>query len=715
MAFCPVSAFMRTRHPTPALVLTASMTLRLQPSHLGRLAPSLVPSSSTSASESLYLHDLLSSLSEGPSYPDESSAERAARTHASLAKLPLGKLPSSILGSKLVTPARNAKEVGQIILSKTKQNATDNGDMGDKKDAARLGSSRGGRRVLTNEGLMAYQLDLDGKVSTLSADEQVRGLGEEVVVLQRSTRKVLDVQSAILVRMRTITVPGIQDEDEDVSSGTALQPTLLLCVEVENAMNSGMKFAMDKVEVLVSTPASSKKAFSPPDDQSIHVAMHRMGDRAEPLLLEQGDQQNLLYRMVFSSPAYSKDGNDEAAVRSLNDASRIVTIKLLGRPVLMRREDGVVESYTPTKNFTSTWTCTLDLSAQMRMVALQRVMYNGAGGERFGGRVSASMLRKNGSSLTIAPTTASTMFTGTVPLPASPTSMLPRTPLEIQNDPSSSARQFSPSQMMSMRLPSMRIASASSQNEVFVPLRRSTLEHARNISSPAFPGVSSALANQSILARARMNRSSTTTTGRGSNNETRQLFNGKGEIEAKSRNASDNTVTSMQRQGSYYKNPQKPREAMELDDDPTGREHLLPLNDKRSSAVIQRLLYNPAQEQGLLIDVVARLPSEDSSSTAGGQRHAAIEVQVENRSGQTRTIVFGWRIPPAHRSASSWNSVTLDEDDVQVGPLQRGDSEVVTLTLSFAKPGVHQLPPLAVYDILSGVERVLQGMQSIVI
>ncbi|UZJ56825.1 hypothetical protein CBS101457_006145 [Exobasidium rhododendri] len=716
--------FMRTRHPTPALVLTASMTLRLQSSQLTRLDPTLAPSPSTSASESLYLHDLLNPLSEGPSYPDESAAERAARTNASLAKLPLGKLPSSILGSKLVTPARNAKEVGQIILSKTRKMATENGDMGDKRDTGRFNISMGERRNLTNQGLMAFQVDLDGEINTLS-DDQVRGLGEETVVLQRSARKVLDVQSAILVRMRTITVPGFQ-ADDDEGRGDTLLPTLLLCVEVENPMNSGMRFAMDEVDVAISTPASLALSSGSNGGQSIDISMHRIGNHAEPLLLEQGDQHNLLYQMAFDCPVSGSD-KDDKVLNALHETSRNVNIQLLGRPVLMRGKKGAIESFTPTEKFTSTWTCTLDLAAPMKMAAMQRVMHNGAGGDRFGGQRLKDPQQQRGrvaSPLTIAPhsSIASAMYTNSLPLPASPFSALPRTPNEIQSGNSSLTVQTSPSQMISRRRSSMRLASdaassTTARNETSISLHRSEIER-RDISSPSFPALSSALANQSILARARINRSSTMASGRAE--ESRQLLNGKGESEAKHRSVSDNTVTSTRRQG-YPPALQRPVVDWEGREDELGRDALLPLGDKRSNATIQRLLYNSAQEQGLLIDVIAAVTTDDhdaslptsTSTSTGKKRFVSVEVQIENRSERTRTIILSWRLPPVRASDSGWDSILLEFDDVQVGPLQRGDSDVVSLKIALTRPGVQQLPPLAIYDTLSGTERILQGMQSV--
>jgi len=608
-----------------------------------------------------------------------------------------------------VTPARNAKEVGHIISSKTRRIATDNGDVSDVKDGSRLSASRGGRRVLTNEGLMAFQIDSEGGISTLS-DDQAKGLGEEVVVLQRSARRVLDVQSAILVRMRTITIPGFDGEDPTVEN--TLLPTLVLCVEIENPVNSGMKFAMDQVDVVVSMPASSTLPLPTSNSsQAIDVSMRRLGDPSDPPLIEQGTQNNLLYQMVFDCPS-GEHGNDEDIMKALIEPHRNVSIKVLGRPVMMRKEKGSIESYTPTKKFLSTWTCTLDLAAQMRMVVLQRVMHNGAGGQRFGGYIPEKKIpQRVVSTSTIAPNTGSN-YLANLPLPTSPYSSLPRTPTEVRSASNSlTPLQTSPSQMLSLRRPSMRLASsASAQSDTFVSLHRNEMERL-DASSPALP---SALVGQSILARARMNRSSTIDTGRAE--ESRQLLSGRGnDKESKLRNVSERTITPTQRNGFQHHRKTAEWAATALDgvEDEMSRDSLLPLGDRRSTATIQRLLYDPTHEQGILIDVVALVPGEGSEYE--GKRQASVEVQVENRSERTRTIVFGWRLPSTRTEASLWNSVLLEDDEVQVGPLQRGDSEIVTLKILFTKSGVHQLPPLAVYETSSGLEKVLQGMQSIVV
>jgi hypothetical protein len=695
--------FMRTRHPTPALLLTATMGLRLQPSHLSRLDPSLAISSSTSASESLYLHDLLNPLSEGPAYPDESPAERAARANASLAKLPLGKLPSTILGSKLVTPARNAREVGEIVAIKTRTNAVENGDVGDTNKDSRANARRAaGRRVLTNQGLMAFQLGVEGNVSSLS-DDHAKGLGEQVVTMQRSARRVVDVHSAVVVRMRTITVPGFQGEGEDAQS--ALLHSLILCVEVENPVNSGVKFALEEVDVHVSMPLSSPSSSSSGAgeyDNPIEVSMCRIGECSEPMLIEQGSQSNLLYRMVFHYSA-SQDVSNKDTMKSLSLSHRTISIRLLGRPVLLQSVNGEIESYTPTRLFTSTWTCTLDFIAQMRMIVLEGVIRNGAGGDRLGGDATQGM---NGRLANRISSTSAPYTNGSgPPLPPSPYSPLPRTPVEMRlASTATMTRIQSVRPSLSLGRPSLRMSSALHTGQSFVSLQRSLSDQQESF-SPALP---SALVGQSILARARMNRSSSMMSGGVGEEDSRSLLNGN-EMESKSRSASERTVTPMQRRSFHHL--QRSLEGSNLEDD-LARDSLLPLADKRSTPTIQRLLYDPSHEQGLLIDVVT-LSSADQKND--GKKKVSVEIQVENRSQSARVVILSWKIPPAQAVGSIWNSILLEDDDVQVGPLQQGDSEIVTLNICISKAGVHQLPPLAVYDTSTGMEKVLQGLQSVMV
>lgn len=701
----PFAAFIRTRHPTPALILTASLVLRLQPSHLERLSPSSLPSSA-SASESLYLHDLLNPLSEGPSYPDESPAERAARANASLAKLPLGKLPSSVLGSKLVTPARNAKDISHIIAQKN--SAASNGDMGETKQDGMYGNRRGGRRALTNEGLMSFKLGVEGSV-TATYDEQAKGLGEEVVVLQRSARRVLDVQSAILIRMRTLTVPDFQGQDQtDVDS---LLPTLILCVEVENPINSGIRYSLDNVDVIIDkVPNTSSTTLSPSDASLIGVSMFRIGEQLEPLVVEQGSQINLLYHATFDCPSSGHD-SDEDLLKALSDTQRNISIKLLGRPLLMQRDDGGgTQTCTPTDKYTSTWTCTLDLATQMKLAVLQKVMHNGAGSDCFRAYRTATPQRQRlGSG---GHSYRSIDSAG--PLPPSPNSALPRTPSDLR----SASTMLAPVQnarIFSLRKPSVRSASAATSGVGFVSLQRSISDQ-QEATSPALP---SALVGHSILARARQSRSSTTGSGtvNGRGEDSRQLLNGKESYDEdlRQRHASETTALLMQRRqgGALPSLDLRLSNVPAAEDQSLVKDAVLPIIDKRSTSTVQRLLFSPISEGGALIDVVS-----DPSTMVhrkDGHREASIQVQIENRSDKTRTFILSWQIPPVKTSSSIYSAVVIQDDDVQIGPLHRRDTEATTLKICFTKAGLQPLPPLAVFDTFTGVERVLYDLQGIVV
>lgn len=697
------------------------------------------------------MHDLLNPLSEGPSYPDESPAERAARADASLAKLPLGKLPSSILGSKLITPARGAKEVGRLVEARRRL-TLENGDMG---DAEEYNSLKAGRRDLTNEGLLGQPRDAS---SIAMEGDMEQGLGEDVVVARRSARRALDVRSAVLVRMRTTNIAGVGERfgepptRDNAEDNTV--PTLVLCVEVENPANSGIKFALEDVGVQVAVPSEPYGALHP--SARVHVEVKPIGTVPTSLVVEQGSQFNMLYRVDFSLP-YQGPASDNGVIDPstlMAETQRTVTIELFGRPVMLRRTaDRAGEEFSPADNFTSTWSCTLDFATQIQILVLQRVIADGAGGFALGKfRDEMAALHANAR---LPHLLSSVEHTATLPsvvaqrriesLHQPPVSPSPRASSMANGRPTLNRVQTD------VRMPSGRSAavhrpslrtSAAYLSDSFVSLQRSpisrqgesmdTLAQQESALTPAMP---SSLVGPSILARARKNRLATLG-AMSTNAETDEARRGPGRrstLIASSRVASEAVMMPGRVSSSswHVKNALSGSQPIEGDALP-----VVPLGSKATWVRVPYLIQNAGVEQGLLIDIICitKLDGESKTTTATKDkpsRTVHVQLQIDNRSEVTRTLLLQWKWQASSRQRATFSdgaslptdmpSWLADDDAVQVGPIVPGQAELTTLclhepveqrTTDGEKP--QTIPPLLLIDVESGLKRTLTCMQPLV-
>ncbi|CAO1638328.1 unnamed protein product [Sympodiomycopsis kandeliae] len=417
--------YARHRHPRPTLLVTTSLALRLSPSSslLFALAASLSGGSPflallhPEASPSWSDHDLLTTLSAGPVYPDESPSQRAARAASALAKLPLSRLPSKVLGSRLVTPERSARDIGGKLASHmAPPSMSDDEDDGDDDDDSSAYGSRSGEgdvtdnmsgssnpstrpssvssrssagmsnsrnRDLSENGLVVHAKSLkSGSASDLKK-------GEAVVTLHRSARCAMDVRSAIGVKMRTTIIENIklrkvqgnqssQDSDpyqvdgeqdtynEAESDDQACGRALVLCVEVDNPPDSGLLFDVESCHLDITVPNTSIPAKSVNDTSRYRAKANLMpsvSSSGAHFRLSQGEQRNLLYFVHFEiTPEYSvlwPSTNYDPATQETN---RNVAIVVHGKPLLLQQEsDGDPRMVTP--DFSSTWNCTLDMQS----------------------------------------------------------------------------------------------------------------------------------------------------------------------------------------------------------------------------------------------------------------------------------------------------------------------------------------------------------------
>lgn len=404
------TAYARHRHPNPALLLNASLSLRLSPTsalmtalestlaggspYLDLLAlqrddPNKVDDDDNGPASSWADHDLLASLSSGPVYPDESPSQRAARSASALAKLPLTRLPTKVLGTRLITPERSAQDVGNRVTSRTtrmpsqirstsRSSARNDDDDGSESDLTDLGSS--GRSLSSSSSrsssLSSAASSHSGShagVKVPSLDTSMNGAtdfdSEAIVTLHRSVRTAMDVRSAVGVRMRTTILEEMdlgllqssQRDDFSESRGRAL----LLCVEVENPSDSGLIFDVQSCDVDIVSSAidgdeqtgMQAEAVLFDDGQGQDMPKpHRLRSSSRPFQLQQGEQRNLVYFVRFSFAPGAKLPTYDVK------PNRAVAIVVHGKPLLL--DDGQdYEDRLLTSEFSSTWNCTLDMSS----------------------------------------------------------------------------------------------------------------------------------------------------------------------------------------------------------------------------------------------------------------------------------------------------------------------------------------------------------------
>ncbi|CAD6972869.1 unnamed protein product [Tilletia controversa] len=202
--------FMQLPSMTPALSLTASLSLLLSSTQLALLFDIPAPIDVFVGDQ-----DLLSALSEGPVYPGESPSDRAQRTKSSLARLPLSQLSAQVIGTKLLTPQNAAREIkGRSSRGLTLPPPPDavqddpedafDGDLSSRRPSAtpsQAGASSGAKPAPPFKN--AFSQTTSGTSDTGPSP----AFSRERRVLKRSFLRILDVSSAVSVRLRTVLSP----------------------------------------------------------------------------------------------------------------------------------------------------------------------------------------------------------------------------------------------------------------------------------------------------------------------------------------------------------------------------------------------------------------------------------------------------------------------------------------------------------------------------
>ncbi|PWN50179.1 hypothetical protein IE53DRAFT_107606 [Violaceomyces palustris] len=377
--------FMNTSFARPLLSVTSSLTLRLAPKIMSHLFSTPVASQ--------FSHSLLSPLHEGPIYPDESPTERLARSRASSALgldgpnglgSRLAELPNDVLGTKLVTPKFGEKALAEVEVRRNRALAA-------QVIVPSKPKAREEEVDLAGEDLGRIGLQVrpkGGKASRGGSDEEeeAKEREEEVVptlqVLKRSVRKVLDVRSGLSVRMRTVYAvppPNTQerykrlagdslsleaDHGENGTEQDSDSNALVLCVELENGLHTGLDFLVEGVDIRV----GGGQADDEESESEVSVKLLDQGDHQPfPLRLAQGDQRNLLYYVQLDPSLQWPRERPPAGFR------RNFGIVVTGKPIILSpskatssadaRDEAGVDLITPTASFPSRWNCNLDLTS----------------------------------------------------------------------------------------------------------------------------------------------------------------------------------------------------------------------------------------------------------------------------------------------------------------------------------------------------------------
>ncbi|KAE8221515.1 hypothetical protein CF319_g5141 [Tilletia indica] len=297
----PVS-FMQLPSMAPALALTASLSLLLSSTQLALLFDLPV-----AADVFVGDQDLLSALSEGPVYPGESPSDRAQRTKSSLARLPLSQLSAQVIGTKLLTPQSAAKDIkGRSNRASTLPPLPDavQDDADDAFDGD-LSSAAGMRRPSGTPGQLGANSSAKSAPPSKTAFSQTEAsdagtsaaFSRERRSLKRSFLRILDVSSAVSVRLRTVLSPerpvatprsltpgvtstahdGDDDDMEPYNEDTEVQDSelerypvddggaLLLCVELDHPLSPAV------MRNSTSSASSSSRSFGQLSFQVINV------------------------------------------------------------------------------------------------------------------------------------------------------------------------------------------------------------------------------------------------------------------------------------------------------------------------------------------------------------------------------------------------------------------------------------------------------------
>jgi hypothetical protein len=581
--------------------------------------------------------------------------------------------------------------------------------------------------------------------------------------------------------MRTTNIAGVGEgfgHNTSNDGDNGILPTLVLCVEIENPANSGIRFRMDDISVQATLPSEVQSGGNLHPSARIHVEANQIGEPIKSMVIEQGSQHNLLYRVDFALPYVdgSLNSNELDPLTLAAETQRTITIELFGHPILLQKviANGVVssEDFSPANSFTSTWSCTLDFATQIQSLILQEQIAEGAGGFSLGPRtvdLSGSydtvyedqtpepIKSKEGKS-TLAPLPsilaqrriASTQGSPMSPLPRSSSMMnnqiqsapirpsMSRATTDIRT-PSTSVGTVTMASPSSIHRPNVRSGTSGAYaSESFVTLQqrgpeleRQSLErvrgsldyHRRESHSPAMP---SSMVGPSILARARRNRqASLLASGSYSNN-----------IEA-NRSASAARRSTLLSHAPYYTSGTQARivtrpgrlesSSWHIKNALSGSQNIdpnalpiFPLGSKATWTRLPNLVQQSGKEQGLLIEIKAlnesTIMQNDKESS---KKELDVQVQIDNRSDFTRTILLQWnRNAFVNKDGKPSKTTFLPDDDAsQVGPIPPGQAEVAVLrisSLSLVKDKEFVIPPLMLTDVETGVQQTMICVQNIV-
>jgi hypothetical protein len=147
-----------------------------------------------------------------------------------------------------------------------------------------------------------------------------------------------------------LSTPPVHDAESEGEG----EKRIVLCVEVENTLESDAPYSFEVEDVNVDIAGKGGKATT-------ELVCQPEKD-VFPRKLRPVEQYNLLYAVTIASAPEEPFGLDEAVARSLGtgETSRPVSITVIGRPYDDLTERKVVY---PTKSFHSRWNCTLDLAS----------------------------------------------------------------------------------------------------------------------------------------------------------------------------------------------------------------------------------------------------------------------------------------------------------------------------------------------------------------
>jgi hypothetical protein len=195
--------------------------------------------------------------------------------------------------------------------------------------------------------------------------------------MRKSFRKTLPAVSGFTVRMRTVFVPYVlfpsSDHLDELEAGNE-EHTVVLCVEIDNAGDSGVGFAVESVDVNIGGEGASASLIGWGE------AGFRDPGKVFPLRIGPMEQYNLLYAVTFLRPpdademrlGDSRPDFQKIAMKT-GDLQRAVSIIINGRPFEKRedRASAAGDYGYPTRPFSSRWNCVLDLSPRRNRMSVR--------------------------------------------------------------------------------------------------------------------------------------------------------------------------------------------------------------------------------------------------------------------------------------------------------------------------------------------------------